>query len=376
MRIVQILSLAGALLFGGALSGCAEPQLDVLDAHRAAPIAPDRTFILPTRQCGHYFIADITIDGAGPFAMLLDTGAPLTTLSPTAARQADVRSRMDRLEFGELIISGRMRCQVRELDHIGDALGEPIDGILGHPVFRKLLLTYDYPAGEIRARIGALEDDLPGVAPMSTSTRPFLGAMVGDRKINVLLDTGSTSALTLDDFDRLAFQEKPVATGMRARLKGHYLTRAGRLRDDVRFGAFLLEAPIVDNAIGVSLLGQAILRDYVVTIDQQRGRVQIIRPDGGEATDPIPSPSLYGPGWALRAEADAITIVRVFDGTAADRAGFESGDRLLTANGIPIGQDRCTSHEARDGTPTTTLYRFERDGVEQEVELRTSVLVP
>jgi len=336
---------------------------------------PSGAVVLPTEACGDYFIAETYVDGAGPFAMLLDTGAGTTVISRHVADEAGVRSRIERIDIGELHVEGRIRCAVRELDHLSDALGMRIDGILGHPVFRKVLLTYDYPEQQIRVRIGELTDDLPGLAPMSTSRRPMIGAMVGDTKVNVLLDTGSSHGLSLSGFDELDFATPPSPVGGRMRIDGLHLMHAGRLRDNVRFGSFRLAQPIVRDAVSHSLLGHAILRDYVVTVDQQRGRVQIVRSDGAAASEPLASATLYGTGWVLWPEDDRLVVRRVFEGSAAEAAGLQPGDVLLEVGGESFGELGCSRRSARADVPTRTTYTIERDGEQFEVEVTTGVIV-
>ena len=47
-------------------------------------------------------------------------------------------------------MKSRIPYQKKPMQHLGYGIGLPIDGILGHHVFQKVLLTYDYPAGATR----------------------------------------------------------------------------------------------------------------------------------------------------------------------------------------------------------------------------------
>jgi hypothetical protein len=335
--------------------------------------------VLPTLRCGDLFIVQALIDGAGPFAMLLDTGASISVISPRVAAAVGVDSRygsVERIDIGELHLEGSMGCLQLDIDHLSGALGREIDGILGHRVFRGVLLTYDYPAGRVSARVGALADDAPGVAPMSRSARPFVGAMLGERKINVLLDTGSTAGLVLSGFDELPLVAPPRPVSGTMRIDGLHVVRAGRLSEDVRFGSFTLRQPVVRNAVGDSLLGQAILRDFVVTVDQRRGRVQIVRPGGRAVEEPLEAPGLHGPGWLLRLETDRAVVQEVFAGSAAESAGFRKDDVVLAIDGVPLRDIGCSRHERTGDHPTRKTFLLERDGERLELGLTTGLLVP
>jgi hypothetical protein len=280
------------------------------------------------------------------------------------------------MDIGGLHIEGRIRCAIRDIDHLEDALGARIDGILGHQVFRTILLTYDYPKQQIRVRRGALTDDMPGIAPMSTSKSPFLGAMLGEQKINVLLDTGSSNGLSLARFDRLPFVAPPCPVGARMRIDGLHEVRAGRVSVDVTFGSFTLTQPIVRDAAGLSLLGQRVLRDFVLTLDQRRGRVQIVRADGRAVLEPIAWPPLYGLGWVIQPQGDRAVVLRVYPGTAAESAGFQRDDVVLAINGILLADLGCALRGRTTDRPIQTTYLIERENERLEIDLTTGVLVP
>lgn len=351
-------------------------SLLVMGAALAAQPAPAKEdIVLPTTYCGGYFIAKTYINDAGPYELVMDTGASVTTLDTDVAREARIGGRISKIDIGRLHISGRIRCKRQNLDHFDDALHRNIDGILGHQVFAKVLLTYDYPARELRFRIGELSDDLPGIAPMSTSKRPFIGAMLGDQKINVLLDTGCSLGLSLERFDRLKFAQPPAVTGARVRMDGPHLVQAGRLAHDVRFGSFTLRRPIVTNAEGDNLLGQKILKDFVLTIDQQRGRVQIVRSDRAAIAKPIETPPLYGVGVSVFPADEALIVRHVVGGSPADTAGVQRNDLIVMIDGERVA-DRACRERADEDDRQPVRYRIVRDGEPIDIEVAPTVLVP
>jgi len=365
--LILFVSTTGAIGFGLVHFDFAPSQIDSDTV--SEPI------ILPTTSCGRFFIAETYINGQGPFAMLLDTGASKTILSKEVAKSLGIKSRIKNLAIGDLKLSGRIKFSAKDIDHLDNALGINIDGILGHSVFKKVVLIYDYPAEQIRARVGKLHSSMPGIAPMSKGSRPFLGAMIGDQKTNILLDTGSSGGLSLKNFNSLNFIAEPNPTGAIMRIDGMHIVHHGRLQDNVRFGSLILNQPIVKGSVGDSLLGQEILKDYVLSIDQQSGFVQIVHPDGTAIEDPIESPPLFGLGAAVLPGENAYVVRRAFDNTPANDAGLRKGDIIVEIDGQPIMNHGCERHKSNDNGPTSQTCLIERNGERFEVHLTTRALV-
>jgi hypothetical protein len=127
----------------------------------AVPSAPPVRFVLaPGRPAA---VVRATVDGAGPFALVLDTGAAVTILSTSAARRAGLRlGRAARLNGAggsadglrsvarEIRVGSTRRLAVHVIvaDVLGPASAEAgmkLDGIVGAPFFAGGRLTIDYP---------------------------------------------------------------------------------------------------------------------------------------------------------------------------------------------------------------------------------------
>jgi hypothetical protein len=108
-------------------------------------------------------IVQVTVNGAGPFAFVLDTGAAATILSTGVARRAGlIPGRAVSLSGGggrargvgavarEISAGGTRRRAMRVvvadvLDLASAETGMRLDGILGAPFFARGVLTIDYP---------------------------------------------------------------------------------------------------------------------------------------------------------------------------------------------------------------------------------------
>ncbi|MFT7536398.1 MAG: hypothetical protein ACI85K_002352 [Hyphomicrobiaceae bacterium] len=145
-RIARRLWLSALLL-----SACAAPSIRT-SLEEAGEVQ------LPTQRHGNYYLVDALIDCQGPDPILLDTGAGTTVLSPHVAKQTGVSHRMDSVRNGGFLATGSIPCRVQSLEQVSHALGFQIEGILAQQVFKGMLLTYDFPAGEVRVRSGCSVD--------------------------------------------------------------------------------------------------------------------------------------------------------------------------------------------------------------------------
>jgi hypothetical protein len=289
--------------------------------------------VLPSETCRGLFFVPVTFgegDGA-TLDLLLDTGASRSYLDAGALRRVPDRAgggrkvslehaRIGRFEIGTLQASGlRLRT-------LGLALGREVDGILGYPAFRDVLLTLDYPAGEIRVSRGRLpRPDGRQVFPYRGFRRPHIDAVVGGRTMKILLDSGATGRFALLPTRNLAWsvEPRPMKTSVGV---GHVTVgEGGRLADPIRFGPLTFESPIVTLVGDESFAGWHVLRHFVLTFDQKQKRIRM-QPHGA---DPIRLASWVGMGVGLRPRSEGLEILEVFAGTSAAAAGLRAETEAL-----------------------------------------------
>ena len=119
----------------------------------AFTVAPNRPVTIVSAQ----------VNGIGPFALEIDTGASGTSLSPNAAERAQVRAEGQgtlvgaggpvavrigraRIDFGSLGRELPVVSVMPEIAKVAAAAGVPIDGIVGGDFLAGMRLTLDYPA--------------------------------------------------------------------------------------------------------------------------------------------------------------------------------------------------------------------------------------
>ncbi len=114
--------------------------------------------LLPT----NHMIVSATINGKGPYRLIFDLGSPVTLVSRKAATATGLvkpgaprslfnaagEAKVDSLKLGDLEAEG---LPVLVMDHpalkaLGQILGRPIDGLMGHTFFARYKTTIDYQA--------------------------------------------------------------------------------------------------------------------------------------------------------------------------------------------------------------------------------------
>jgi hypothetical protein len=115
-----------------------------------------------------HMVVSIKVNGRGPFKVIFDTGAPVCLLSNKVGKKAGLvgkdgvqssfslfgpmaQTKVKKLEIAELKADN---VPVIVLDHptvemLGDALNEPIEGIIGFPFFARYRMTLDYQAKQM-----------------------------------------------------------------------------------------------------------------------------------------------------------------------------------------------------------------------------------
>ncbi|MBV8340393.1 MAG: aspartyl protease family protein [Candidatus Eremiobacteraeota bacterium] len=156
------------------------------------------------------------INGAGPFTMIVDTGAPDVTIDSKIATQLGVRVRAAGSTIGAgnkpvLIGATQLRsltvgetsftdvaASVIDLSEIRTKLGFPrLDGVVGYTVMRRYAVVVDNDAHTI-----SLDAERPPTPESATTTAftgviPSVAATIDGIPTTVIIDTGDRSSLTL-----------------------------------------------------------------------------------------------------------------------------------------------------------------------------------
>jgi len=332
---------------------------------------------LEVTRCGGRFVAIATIDGVGPFRLVLDTGSSASIFSSGLAARAslplapvdaivgtaDGARRIDRavhvrsLKMGAFEIADFDALVYPSTANLGVDAGA-YDGILGMSSFTSVAITFDFPRGRVSVSSRTLAED-PFTSTLDVSMGvPVVWASWDDFTVPAVLDTGYTGELALPRGGAWSFATAP---GRRAAL--------GRLDGSVSIGTMVLEQPSVRLTEEPALVGTEALRNTVLTLD---ARTRLARFDGPRLV--VARPKL-GIGATFRQTDASWEIRSVFDDTPASRVGLRTGDRVLSIDGMPVRTFACGKWEERLGSPQPVRLQIERDGDPFGVEIVPTSLV-
>ena len=335
--------------------------------------------VLPSETCRGLFIVPVTVGEAegATLDLLFDTGASRTFVDPGAlAGLVDPGTRVGKVLFRSARIGGHelgpLRASVHPMKTLSLALGREIDGILGFPAFRDVLLTLDYPAEEMRVASGRLpRPDGREIFSVTGSKRPHLNVEVGGRRLRLLVDSGSAGRFQLKPTDTTVWSVAPRPVGASVLFASVVVKEGGRLGSAIQFGPLRFEEPVVAIWSGTRLAGWHVLRHFVLTFDQKKKRMRM-QPNG---TAPVRLAPQVGSGLAVRPRAEGLEIMQVFSGTSAESAGLLEGDLIVALDGTPVHERGCRDPGAGPAG-RREVVSYLRDGVRSEVEIETELLVP
>lgn len=348
-------------------------------AASGAPAAETAGTVLPGRVCRGYFIVDFQPGGrAGEtLGLLLDTGASRTYVDPDAlARVLGRPARAGKVVFrgaraGPLEVP-TLRARVSSMEILSLAIGSRIDGILGFDAFRDVLLTLDYPRGEVRVSTGTLPPpDGREIFKDVGRGRPYLSVPIGGRVRKVLLDSGSTGIFRLKPTDPLEWIEPPRPVGVSVLFAGVAPHEAGRAQGSLQVGPVAFQDPIVDVSQRERLAGWQVLRRFTLTFDQRKRRIRMLADDGPAVRL---GPMIRTP-LGLRPRREGMEVLLVLPGSSAEAAGLRKGDLITAIDGVPVHDRGCVDPFAQ-AAGERQVFTFLRDGERSEATIETEVLVP
>ena len=252
----------------------------------------------------------VFVDGRGPYSFVLDTGATSTTVSNefadawalprgekqdgrgAAGKMTLVKSQLSSLTVGKETLDN-VPVSVTDLSFLGRAMGEQVDGVLGHSFLRHFAMTLDYAtnaltlkrpargpekslgAGEIAFRWANAEDGLVVVPVFVNQKGPYDFALdTGASRTVISLEVAAEFGLATEKISQLT---AGGGTGTVSRVQLNSLAVGAARQENLAAAAsdFLtkLNAELGSNLQGI--VGYDFLRHYRVTLDYPRGMLSL-----------------------------------------------------------------------------------------------------
>ncbi len=392
MRLVPSVLLAVLALLP--LAGCASPATLRFDREKLEP----GQVAVPGRMVSNLLLVEGSVGGAGPHYFLVDTGSsvtlvsdriaagipgfrPAATLNPvqvvSAAGGATMlgTATLPSLELGTATFAN-VRVAVYDFVDFSNHLGVTVDGILGFPVFRDLLLTLDYPRSRVVLSPRFPARTVPGVAvpfALEDGTRPIINVELGDKSFMALVDSGSNLPFTLNATGlNPPFKYGPRSGPLVATLSGDAPRQIGRLGESLVLGTAEIREPRVMLTDQLPTIGAEILRHFTLTFDQHRGLMIL----SAERDTPVKLPPQRTTGLSFARLPAEWRVLQVLDDAPAATQQIEPGDAIVGINGEPIVKWNLDRFEKNLRTADSVEYLFRRDNRSFLVKVPVYDLIP
>ena len=385
--LVWLLVAGLALLAGGCTTFRRPPRKTSLESSQS---------VLQASLVSNFLVIEAQWDKHGPYHFIIDTGSTTTLVTPELAKRYGGRARGNQGPVRVLGANGQVKllppimlkhvevgaarfdgvpALVHDLADLSDHLGVRIDGILGFPLFREMLLTLDYVHSEVILTPYGVPTAMPGVTiPFNNDQNtPLIPIQLGAESFIALVDSGSDTALSLNTVGlHPGFTFGPRPGALVATLSGDRLRMIGRLGQPLAIGAYVIENPIADVTDELSSVGGGLLRNFVVTFDQKRKQVTFFRPN----FDPVKVPPLRSTGLSFTKTAEYWRVAAVVMNSPAEMLGVQAGDLCSRINDEPVSAWPFARYAELVRSAKRVTYTFIDGNDEQKVTLPVFELVP
>jgi predicted aspartyl protease len=263
-------------------------------------------------------IVQVKVDGKGPFNMMLDTGTDPSAVDLATAKELGLKlssaggpvsgggtdrnlayeTRLPLVECGGLTAKNVVALAL-DLSKVGERLGKPLHGVLGHSLLNGRIVQIDYPNRVVR--FYSQPPFAKAARQANTSKRTVLSfryednvliddVFVNGKKITGNLDTGSSGSFNLTPaaVSYLGLEEEVNRARVSTSVGFNNVSenREGKV-SNVTVGGISVDAPSViffgkgtgrdKKPWGVNI-GNVFLKDFVVTIDYRSKLVTLERP--------------------------------------------------------------------------------------------------
>jgi predicted aspartyl protease len=282
-----------------------------------ASIQKQAVIELPFELIHGTIIVPATVNGAGPFWMMLDTGADPSIVELGIAKSAGLKiaasgqqgsgggtshnlsyeTSLPVVRLGGLTAT-KVDALAMDLSKLSSTLGRPIGGVLGYSLFKRRIVQIDYPNRKVRfykiapSCAGVSHSHPPNCTKLSFRYNDDIlatGVTVDGKPVTTNVDTGSNSSFQLSPaaVDKLGLSEDLARahTSSSVGFNGTLNNHEGTVRN-VAVGKISVNNPSViffGKGMGMDeeswdlRIGSAFLKDYAVTLDFRHGKITLTR---------------------------------------------------------------------------------------------------
>jgi len=397
---LAVLLVVPSLLFGSPHDALLHPGSASPPALRFEPAVDAEGISIPFQTVNRHIILSATVNGEGPFPIILDTGMPmeglilydservkalnLSYLDNTQARVSGAggkgKGMSARIAPGITVGIGGLRIYEERATVVTmppEFAGYHV-GIIGAALFRHFAVSIDNDRGILTLRKPEAYQPPEGaksVPLIFEHGSPFVDAKVrigsgGWAPARLVVDLGASHPVSLNESKEggIRVPGHSIASGIGRGVSGEILGRVGRIRA-LEIGGWTLSEVIatfpdkefhsprgMDSRDGN--LGNGVLGRFNVTFDYQ-GKRMVLEPARG-FSEPFE--------WdmsGIQAEPTAqgaIRVRRVLAGSPAAKADIQEGDRIVSLGGQAVNETTFFSlKEQLKQNGETVVLELERD---------------
>jgi hypothetical protein len=348
---MRLLARARPLLFAATLSS---PAHATTSAH---------AFTLPFALVDNRVFVEVTLNGSGPFHVILDTGAGAVLSDSTARRLGlDVQDAGEgsgvgaaTQHFGSTTVAS-VKLGTLELSDVAFSVTtfgdtpqvfgrQPVDGIIGAEVFERMVVKHDYVHHILtftppdQYRYSGPGTVIPFLRPRNI---PQIQASLDSIPGTFGVDTGARSALLLYgpfcETNRLAAKYGARLEGVtgwgiggpvRSLLaRAHTLDLGGVIVHELVIRLSTQKSGATTSSEMAGLIGPDVLSQFDVTFDYARSRIILEKNANYGRRDAYDRAGVW-----MGQNGAGFKVVDVIAGGPADEAGVHAGDMILAIDG-------------------------------------------
>lgn len=246
----------------------------------------DEAITVPMLDAGGRPVIEVKINGAGPYRMVIDTGASNTVIDPSYNGGATGSATLTSFEIGALRMEN---VRVRSQALLGGNVPEDFPkGVVSAAMFPGYLVTFDFPARTITFRRGALPaaDGKRIFEYSANEVLPVAPIRVAGREFVIHVDTGSPGGvmLPLRYGKELPLTGELTLAGKARTGAGEFEMFAGTINGAIEIGEFPIESKDVRFSDlrpgplpGIGNMGSALLKAFRLTFDSANRRLKFER---------------------------------------------------------------------------------------------------
>jgi predicted aspartyl protease len=259
-------------------------------------------------------ILQVTVNGKGPFNMMLDTGTDPSAIDLATARDLGLKLRPIGKEISgggansnlgyytelPLVEAGAFAAKnvdavALDLSKMSERLGKPLHGVLGHSLLNGHIVQINYPNRVVRF-LARLNTERVNTSKRTVMSFRYVDNVLIDdvsvngKKMVANLDTGSSGAFSLTPtaVSYLGLDEEvsraPVTTDVG--YNGASENRQGKVRNVTIGGISIADPAVIFFGKGTGRdkkpwginIGNVFLKDFVLTIDYRKKLIVLERP--------------------------------------------------------------------------------------------------